>query len=395
MSEIFTVALRNLSHQKTRTMLTLLGVIVGIAAVVALISLSQGMNASIEERLEKLGSNKVLIVPKMSARGFGPPVGVQTLTEKDLDAVKSVREVDIAVPILFKSMPVNFGSEAFSATIYGVPAEDGERFFSDIQAYETDEGRFFRGTEKNVIVLGSRVPGSFTKELRIGSKVEILGRELRVIGILKPTGSTQDDTALIMPIDALREISGSGKEISVIFTRVFGDARGAAQKIEDELERVHNEKLFVAITTEQLITQLQSVFAIMSIVLVGIAGISLLVAGFGIMNTMLMAVLERTREIGVMKAMGATNHRIMALFLIESSAVGLIGGAIGVTIGYLLSFGLSGIAVNFIGLSLHIEIDPLLVAGVVAFSTIVGTISGTYPAYRAARLDPVKALRYE
>ncbi len=395
MNEIFAVALRNLAHQKTRTILTLLGVVVGIAAVVALISLGQGMNSSISERLEALGSNKIIVAPKFAARGFGPPVAAQQLSEKDLEAVRKIRNVDVAVPILFKSLPVKYGDEIFSTTLYGVPAEESGEFFSDIQAYETAEGRFFTANEKNAVVIGSRAKSAFTKEIRTGSKVSILGRDVRVVGILKETGNSQDDSTLIIPIDTLRDMVGDGKDISVIFVRVFEDPKGTAVKIEDKLEDMHKEKMFVAMTTEQLLSQMQSVFGIISVVLVGIAGISLLVAGFGIMNTMLMAVLERTREIGIMKAIGATNHRIMSLFLIESSAVGLIGGLIGTAIGYMMSFGLSNISAGFIGIRLNIFVDPLLIAGVIAFSTLVGTISGTYPAYRAAMLDPVAALRHE
>ncbi|MBI4162055.1 MAG: ABC transporter permease [Candidatus Aenigmarchaeota archaeon] len=395
MTSSFHFAYKNMTHHKTRTILTLLGVVIGIAAVVALISLSNGLNETVRERLESLGSDKVIVTQRVSTGFGGPPTSGQQLTEKDLSTVERIRDVDIVIPILFKQYPVKFGEESAQTSVIGVPADQNDIFLRDVQRYELAEGRSFQ-EGKPTAVIGSRLSNSmFSKKANIRDKIQIAGKPITVVGIMEETGNQQDDNAIYMDINALREISESKEEISVLFVKVLGDPKETAGKIESELEDLHKEKLFVALTTEQLITQINSVFGIMSLVLVGIAGISLLVAAFGIMNTMLMAVLERTREIGIMKAVGATNSTVLSFFITESALIGFVGGVIGTAIGYAIAFAMSGIAVRFVGFSLKIGFDPSIAIGGIVFATIIGALSGAYPAQRAAKLDPVEALRYE
>lgn len=395
MREIVRVSVRNLSHQKTRTALTLLGVVIGIASVVALISLGQGLTASVQESLESLGPNRIFVTPIQSG-GFGPPSSGIGLSDRDLEAIKKVRNVDIALPVFFTSLPVEFRGEKRQISITGIPVEDSKRFFSDVQTFEIESGRELEKGDTTSAMIGARVDDTFDEDIKVGDRIEILDKKFRIVGITKETGDAENDRAVMIPIDELRELSNAeDDDMTVILVKATSDPKRTAEEIEEELEDLHNEKLFSALTTEQLTNQINQVFGIIGIVLAGIAGISLLVASFGIMNTMLMAVIERTREIGIMKAIGATNRRILTMFLVESSIVGFIGGLAGVIIGYAMSFGLAGASFSFMGLNLSIALDPGLIISVLAFSTFIGALSGTYPAWRASKLDPVEALRYE
>ena len=396
MDEILKVSFRNLSHHKARTVLTLLGVVIGIAAVVALISLGEGLNASIEKQFEQLGPNRIFIAQRSGgAFARGPPTGGISLTDRDLETIKKVSGIEAAVPFIQKQLPVRFGEESIIAFIGGFPTEDTEEFFSDIQTFQLDRGRFMKEGERSTVVIGSRIAtDTFEKDVDVGDKLRISGKTVEVVGITKSTGNQQNDNAIFMSIEAIRDITGEEEEITAIMVKARSDPKVVALRIEEELEDLHNERLFIAYTSEELIAQIGQIFSVVSLILAGIAGISLIVASFGIANTMLMSVLERTREIGIMKAIGATNKRILSMFLVESAMVGFVGGVIGVMLGYVMSFGLAEVGVSFLGISLSIVVDPVLVALVLAFSTTVGIISGAYPAYRAAKLDPIEALRY-
>ncbi len=396
MEETIKVAFRNLSQQKTRTALTLLGVIIGIATIVALVSLGDGMKYSVEERLNQLGADRIIVVPNSMGRsGFGPPRSTEMLSERDVERIKSVSGVELAVPLTTKTLPVDYKGSSRFLGIYAFPADDAEKFFSGVQSYEADEGRFLKDGEMRSVVIGSLVASKiFDKNPHIREKLVIKNTDFRIVGIMKPTGNQQDDSMIIMTAESLQDITGS-KDISVVMVKANGDTEKVAKKIEETLARLHKEELFTAMTTQQLMESINQVLSIMTLVLGGIAAISLLVAAFGIMNTMLMSVLERTREIGVMKAIGATNSRVMSIFLAEAMLVGLIGGAAGVLTGAVFSQLVSGIASAMMGITMKPVILPQLVAFSIGFAVFVGALSGIYPARRASRLDPVEALRYE
>ena len=293
------------------------------------------MNNSIEEQFEQLGPNRIFIAQNAGGGFRGPPSGGITLTEDDLEIIKRVNDVESAVPFLQKALPVKFDDESVVTFVGGFPSDETEKFFSDIQTFEIDQGRFMKDGEKSVVVIGSRVSTDmFSKDVSVRDTLKISGKNVRVVGIMKPTGAQDNDNAIFMDIEALRDVTGDGDEISAIMAKASENPAATAQKIEDELEDFHGDKLFVAYTSEQLVEQIGQIFSIISLILAGIAGISLLVASFGIINTMLMSVLERTREIGIMKAIGATNKRILLMFLTESAIVGFIGGVMGVVFGY-------------------------------------------------------------
>jgi putative ABC transport system permease protein len=392
------MALYNLSRRKLRTGLTLLGIIIGIGSVVALISLGNGMESAITDALQSFGPNKIYIMAKST--GGSPVAGAmlgQSLTEKDLDRIQSVDGVKKAMPILMRTMPVEYDGETKILYVMGVDPKNSKEFFSDVQSMELSSGRFIESGEKYTLCTGSMIEKDiFSKDVKLKSKLTIKESDFRVVGFFKSLGNPSDDSQLYMSIDTLRELTGEQDQITAIMAEAKENPDQVAKNIEKELKDLHDgEELFTAMTTQQVQEQIQSVFGVLSIVLGGISSISLLVAGFGIMNTMLMSVLERTREIGILKALGATNRKVMLVFLVETATIGLIGGLIGIIFGSIIYFGISYAAVNFLGVKLPMTVKPSLMFFSLLFSMAVGIVSGLYPAWRAAKLNPVEALRYE
>ena len=398
MESLFRLSFRSLGKRKLRTALTLLGIIIGIATIVALISLGDSMKNSITEQLNQLGPNRIIVMPQSSGSGFGAPSGgaARVLTQSDLDKIRNLKGVESAIPIVTKSFPVTYKKTTKLVTIMGVAAKDSEDFFSDVQTFDLKGGRFFKDGEINTIVLGSMVAdGYFDTDPQLKSKININGIDVRVVGILQPVGSQSEDLAIMTSIETIKGLLDNPNEITMIMVKANGDPQTVADEIEKLLDKRHGKGLFSAMTTDQILKRIESVLSIMTFILVGIAAISLLVAAFGIMNTMLMSVLERTREIGVMKAIGATNRQVLLIFLYESIAIGIIGGVIGVLLGAGFTNILIAVFRGFTGMSMTAFINPLLLVFGVIFAVIVSVASGIYPARRAAKLDPIEALRYE
>lgn len=398
MESLFRLSFRSLGKRKLRTALTLLGIIIGIATIVALISLGDSMKNSISEQLNQLGPNRIIVMPASSGSGFGAPSGgaARVLTERDLERIRNIKGVESAIPIVTKSFPVTYKKTTKMVTIMGVAAKDSEKFFSDVQSFDLKEGRFFKDGEMNTVVLGSMLlDGYFDVDPQLKSKININGVDVRVVGVLQPVGSQSEDMAIMTSIETIKGILDNPDEISMIMVKANGDPKTVAEAIEKMLDKEHGKGLFMAMTTDQIMKQIENVLSILTFVLVGIAAISLLVAAFGIMNTMLMSVLERTKEIGVMKAIGATNRQVLLMFLYESVAIGIIGGIIGVILGVGFTSILIAVFKGFTGMSMTAFINPLLLVFGVIFAVLVSVASGIYPARRAAKLDPIEALRYE
>ena len=391
--ETISFVLKNISRRKLRTALTLLGIIIGIAMIIALISLGDSMKLSISNQLSQLGSERIMVIPKTSG-GFGMPLSSISLEEKDLNTIKKVHGVEIVMPIIMNSLPVKYKNTETMSTVIGVNSKDAQAYLSDVQNLEIQSGRIIKENERFSVIIGSNVAKDIFEGIKINDKLTIAGKDVRVVGIMNATGSTAEDNAIIISIEGMKEITGKDT-ISYILVKANEDPKTVAQRIEDALQKLHGSQPFSVMTTEQLIQRIGNVIGIISLVFVGIAAISLLVAGFGIMNTMLMSVMERTREIGTMKTVGATNRRILSIFLSEAALVGFIGGAIGVVLGYVLFDGIIRVVSGLIGSTLPFVISPVLIAFALGFSVLVGVVSGLYPARRAAKLDPVEALRYE
>ena len=404
MKDYFFLAFNNLRRRKLRSWLTMIGIFIGIAAVVALISLGQGLQGYIAGEFEKMGSDKIFIQPKGA---FGPPGGTTSeslkLTSKDQKVIENVRGVEWVAGYLLKQGQAKFKGEIGIGYALGIEPEDLDLWI-DTGSIEIIEGRGLKDGDKFKVVVGYNhaYGDTWSKELSVGSNILIEDVEFKVIGIVGKIGNPSDDGSLYVPKETLREILNIEDEESYFMVKTAEgfDPEEVAETIERKLRTSRNEKedqeTFSVQTSEQLLETISDIFGAVQAVLVGIAAISLLVGGIGIMNTMYMAVIERTKEIGTMKAVGARNKDILYIFLFESGLLGLVGGIIGVIIGIGLSKGAEYISAVATGTNLlQADTSLMLIGGALLFSFVVGTLSGVLPAMQAAKLKPAKALRYE
>ncbi len=389
---ILEISLKSLYHQKMRTFLTLLGVVIGITAVVSMVSIGAGMTVALEEAIGVLGTDKILIHSKMMAGILG-----ESLSDGDSEAIEDVAGVAFVSPMVSVSVAAKFRGEEKIATVWGLEPAKAERTFAGVSGYDIKEGRWLAKGDKNKIAIGYLVREDyFERKVNAGNTVEIMGQPFQVIGVFEKTGDRDSDRAIYADLDQVRSLLGMGNRLTVIIVRVDpgADVEAVRERIENLLEKKGEKKGIEVATPKVMAEQASAIFKVVQVVFGGLASISLLVGGIGIANTMIMNVLERTHEVGVMKAAGATDAQVMKIFLFESGVIGIFGGSIGVLLGYIISKAINIAAEGYLGpgvLSTAISREMVLFA--LGFSFAVGVISGVYPAYKASKLNPVEALR--
>ena len=393
---------KEIRRKKVRSWLTLIGIFIGIAAIVSLITLGQGLENAIEQQFSALGKDKLFILPKGGFWGMGSS---ESLTEDDLEVIQKTSGIKLATGMGYSYARYEYNDLIHYGFVSGISTDPEERaLVGEAQTWHMAEGRNVRNGDKYKIVLGYEFTQSnlFEKSLEIGDKILLQNHEFKVIGFLEKIGSPPDDQAGFIPLDTYTEVFNSGDELGFIIAQtqpgeepllVAGDVEKELRKARDVKE---GEEDFDIQTPEQFAEAFAIILDIVQIVLIGIAGISLLVGGIGIMNTMYTAVLERTREIGILKALGARNSQVMALFLVESGLYGLGGGVVGAIVGIGFAKLTELVFTLAVGPAfLSIKIDWLLVGGTLLFSFIIGCLSGIAPARSASKQNPVDSLRYE
>ncbi len=397
------IALKNIKKRRLRAFLTLLGIMIAIATIFVLISVSIGLQGAVEEQFRQLGTDKFFIQPRGQLAGPGTG-GAVSLTEKDADIIKKVSGVKEVTFWTVTSTEVSLRDQKRFVTAAGIDL-DTSSLYTETGAYKAQEGRLLKkGDPSGSIMIGSQYKDNniFKKPITVGDTLLLNGKEFKVKGILKTIGNAPDDKLIYMSLGDFRPLYNITDRVDTIIAQVGPGApiSEVADNAEKKLMNYRNvtEKTrdFSILTPEELLASFGVILSIITGFLLSIAAISLLVGGIGIANTMFTSVLERTREIGVMKAIGAQNKDILTIFLIESGLLGLIGGILGVLLGYIISKTIEYIAVTQLATTLLKTATPLwLFAALLAFAFLAGSISGIWPAHRATKIKPVEALRYE
>jgi putative ABC transport system permease protein len=402
---ILKVAVRALNRNKLRTALTMLGIIIGVGAVIALVSIGQGAQAMVQDQINGMGTNMMFIMPGNVTFG-GASLGAgaaNTLTEEDVQAmVKEIPTIAAASPMVRASGQLVFGNQNWFVQIQGANEK-----FPEIRNWRVDRGEFFTDTDvrsaERVIILGKTVADKLFSGLEpIGQMIRVRNLPFRVVGVLTAKGQSmvgqdQDDTAIVPYTTVQRKLLG--QQIPSIgqamISSISPEASAVTEKQVAELLRQRHkiqpgqtDDFMVRNMTDVAQTSAQ-ITTLMTILLGSIAAISLLVGGIGIMNIMLVSVTERTREIGIRMAVGARPNYIRLQFLTESLVLSLVGGFVGVMIGG----SLAAVVARFLGWPTLVSAISVLISFV--FATAIGIFFGYYPAHKAAALDPIEALRYE
>ena len=402
----FIEAIESLATNKTRSGLTIIGIVIGVAAVIAIVSIGRGAEGTITGSIQGIGTNLLFVFQGGSEEVRNPKPLTMGDAEAMTDPFQAPSVVGVA-PILQDSVKVTAGGESTTTQISGVTPDYGP-----VRNANVSEGEFISQEHllgrASVALLGTEVAEDLFARTAglVGETVRIEGRPFRVIGVLESKGgsgfSNEDDLILVPLTTAQTRLirRSSHDNIDMIMVQAFSadTVPSASQEISHILQTRHRTAIgaddFTIFTQQDFLETAQTITSVLTIFLGGIAAISLLVGGIGIMNIMLVSVTERTREIGLRKALGARRIDILVQFLTESALLSLIGGVIGIGLGALISYGVGRIAAaSDTPLTPSIGLDTVLLATI--FSAAVGLFFGLYPANRAASLEPVEALRYE
>ena len=397
------MAFSALMANKMRSLLTMLGIIIGVGAVIAMVSIGMGVRNNIQQSIASLGSNMLIVMPGAENRtGVRGGAGSKTtLEDEDADAIKAkIGGIDNVSAMVSGSYQVVFGNSNWKTSVQGVSPD-----YMDIRSLEVESGIFITEHDmvkrNRVAVIGSTVSENlFGGSNPVGQNIRIDNQPFKIIGVLKKKGQSsmgqdQDDVIIVPMTTAQERMLGVNYVHSINVQVSSPDIMDEVQEnIETLLRQRHHiakgqEDDFNVRNLTSLMETMDSTTAMITMLLGAVAGISLLVGGIGIMNIMMVSVTERTREIGIRKALGATFRNIMMQFLIESVVIGIIGGVIGIFMGCTLSIAVA----EFFNFNTVITLLPIAVS----FSFAVGTglFFGIYPARKAAKLDPIEALRYE
>ena len=380
-----------------------LGIIIGVMAIVVVLTLGDGLSSGVSKQFGSLDLDQIIIIPSTSqGSGIGVSSGNNQMltpakfTDRDVSLLKGTTGVVEVNPRIAESGTVTSIKENRSLSIVGISPSTEQKLSAGM-----DKGRFLSSSDVYSIVIGSKVAnGTFTKMLRTGSVVTITSpmtgksHQYTVVGIMKESNGSivtgDPNSNIYMTTEGIKGFSTSDSYNEILVRAESPTlASQTADNVKEALKRLHRNEGFTVVTIQSFSQAINSIFDYIKYILAGIAAVSLVVGGIGIMNVMMLTVKERTKEIGLMKAIGATTGNVRLLFLAESSMLGIVSGFIGLVIAFIIA----AIVGSLIGMDMPVSLGNILIG--MAFGFLTTTIAGVYPANQAAMLDPIDALRTE
>ncbi|MBZ9578520.1 ABC transporter permease [Patescibacteria group bacterium] len=402
LTEYFKIAIKNLRTRPLRSWLTILGIVIGVFLIMSLLSLSEGLKATVLKQLRAIGKDIVMIIPGNLSDIMTTFLGGAELTEDDLNAIRKTRGVEVVIPNVYKAEVMKSQGESKTVLLFGIDLKNALEVYKDDLGMDMAEGRWPEAGKREILV-GNLVPKEIFPGLKTGTRTTIKGKQFEIVGILKSLGSRQDDSMIGIDLDIFREITGKKEGAPQAVAKIASgfSPEEVAEDIKENLletrrrQRGEEESSFSVLTNEAMTGMVSNIMGVIQLAVFAFASIAMIVGGIGIMNTMYTSVHERTREIGILKAVGAKSSTITSVFLIESGVIGLVGGIGGMIFGLGLAKLIELVGQIHPVFYISASISPGLIIFGLTFSFLIGCLSGFLPARSAAKLKPVDALRYE
>ena len=400
--EYFYIALRNLRTRSLRSWLTIFGIVIGVFLIISLLSLSEGIKASITQQLRSLGGEMIFVLPGDISNPFIAMMGGGKLEKEDIDAIRKTEGVEEVLTTSYTSSIMRYEEESKQVILMGISWEESLEILENYQGWSLDKGRW-PVSGKREIAVGQQVAHEiFEREIEIDSDAIIKGRTFKIVGILNSLGNKTDDTGVYIDIPIYQGLTGEKRgSAQMVMVKIEEGAPldETAENIKENLQKTRKRRAgtdeadFSVITSDAVGDIAGNILAVIQLAIIAFASIAIIVGGIGITNTMFTSVRERTREIGIMKAVGAKNIAVLSIFLFESAIIGFIGGIGGTLlgVGFAKAIELYGQVHPMFYFKAIVSIGLILFG--LTFSFLIGCLAGFFPARQAANLKPVDALR--